>query len=795
LEGALNLTPDKRQQYADYMAGLQTQGITEEVPKGEVASVKHFLPHRGIWQKNKLRVVFDGSAGLNATLETGPNLTSAMIKIIVGARVGDRLMIFDIEGAFLAVAVHKDDRNHLAFLWMKPDGNLEARRFNRVPFGTNASPFLLQHALDQLLKDAARDGQEPLAERVRKGLFVDDAALVMTRGEDSEELKENLQAIFAKGGMRLHKFRETGDPGEGKILGVPWKSATDEISLALNVEPAGTKRELLRVFAGIYDPLGLKLPWSLALRLAFRELWVNKIDWDDPLPPDVQEKVDKCLAGAASFAQAAVPRATGNPDCVRVYADASPSAYCAALYVISGGQGTLLAAKARVAPLHPQLTLPRLELMGALLAARLYDSIKDRIGDCPARFYTDSAITLAWIQRGPASYRTFVRNRVTSILQFTDAKDWRKVASAENPADLATRGIPATELRDNTLWWQGPVLPPEEREHEDQDAAPDAVEEAAREERAVPKTRASMTGVRETDTRDEADEFEMFIAAYGTLSALLTRCTWAKRWRRPRAERPSGRITEAEKVAALEGLLKRSQELHADPPQDAKQGSGKWSATRRHSHRGGVADSETRRPGEPHRDGYAPPAFPPGHRSHPGGDPRQLLRHRARVRKEDRHSMRSVSPREGRALRKHGSGTAPGPRSPDEALCNGWRRLLGADRVRWRKGLGLDPLMRGHEGHPPRAGASANSGGDCHGTATGSRSAGATARAVLRQRAHVQETGHARVTPIPLHPGAKPELGSVLREARWGSQAGIQDHAEERRAQLRRSHHDSGGAQ
>ena len=35
-------------------------------------------------------------------------------------------------------------------------------------------------------------------------------------------------------------------------------------------------------------------------------------------------------------------------------------------------------------------------------------------------------------------------------------EDWGHVAGAENPADLGSRGVSATQLRESVLWWEGP---------------------------------------------------------------------------------------------------------------------------------------------------------------------------------------------------------------------------------------------------------------------------------------------------------------------------------------------------
>ena len=48
-------------------------------------------------------------------------------------------------------------------------------------------------------------------------------------------------------------------------------------------------------------------------------------------------------------------------------------------------------------------------------------------------------------------------NRISAIIQIIDSDRWFHVASEDNPADLASRGVYPQELVDNSLWWHGPT--------------------------------------------------------------------------------------------------------------------------------------------------------------------------------------------------------------------------------------------------------------------------------------------------------------------------------------------------
>ncbi|EFN63050.1 hypothetical protein EAG_00014, partial [Camponotus floridanus] len=52
----------------------------------------------------------------------------------------------------------------------------------------------------------------------------------------------------------------------------------------------------------------------------------------------------------------------------------------------------------------------------------------------------------------------FVANRVGEIQRLTNLNSWRHVSSADNPADILSRGLHPRELEDSAMWWNGPAF-------------------------------------------------------------------------------------------------------------------------------------------------------------------------------------------------------------------------------------------------------------------------------------------------------------------------------------------------
>lgn len=226
-----------------------------------------------------------------------------------------------------------------------------------------------------------------------------------------------------------------------------------------------TKRSVLSTIAQIYDPLGLLTPYIIIAKIILQRLWLAKIGWDDPIPKILKVTWENFISKLKYLQDLRIPRyVIGNNTLItelHIFSDASQDAYGACAYIRTYSDTSitvnLLCAKSKVAPVKP-VSIPRLELCGAVLGARLYVKlIKSlRLSFDNVYFWSDSTIVLGWLKTSPNMLKTFVQNRVVEVNELTGDRQWLHVAGKQNPADLLSRGVHLDVLISSDVWWQGP---------------------------------------------------------------------------------------------------------------------------------------------------------------------------------------------------------------------------------------------------------------------------------------------------------------------------------------------------
>ena len=142
------------------------------------------------------------------------------------------------------------------------------------------------------------------------------------------------------------------------------------------------------------------------------------------------------------------------------FSDASERAYAAVAYLRTVYENgyidvKLIASKAKVAPTKTQ-TIPRLELLGATILARMMNKLSASLSLKATLFYlVDSTAVLCWI-RNERLWRQYIQNRVNEIRSLSSPDMWHFCPGSLNPADLPSRGMADKVCDPESVWYNGP---------------------------------------------------------------------------------------------------------------------------------------------------------------------------------------------------------------------------------------------------------------------------------------------------------------------------------------------------
>nr|XP_040241612.2 uncharacterized protein LOC120961699 isoform X1 [Anopheles coluzzii]XP_049461104.1 uncharacterized protein LOC125906417 isoform X1 [Anopheles coluzzii]XP_049463243.1 uncharacterized protein LOC120950902 isoform X1 [Anopheles coluzzii]XP_049464286.1 uncharacterized protein LOC125907234 isoform X1 [Anopheles coluzzii] len=500
LEKRLSRNSQLKKEYHAFMQEYIDLGHMQPVNENASSPTKTFyLPHHPVIKESssttKVRVVFDGSAktstgySLNEALCVGPIVQDELLDIILRFRTYFVALVGDIEKMYRQILLHEDDRALVRILFrFSSTSPVKEYELNTVTYGLAPSSFLATRTLLQLVQDEGSN--YPLASRAIRNFYVDDFIGGASSVEEAIQLRSELTGMMLKGGFPLRKWTSNRlevlqeldasqigtksslqfDTDETiKALGVCWEPERDNLCFASSIKPLqlpSTKRSICSEIARLFDPLGLIAPVVVRAKIMMQQLWALSIGWDETVPESFGLKWKDFYEKLEILTCYRIERycfALRSNVQLHIFTDASESAYGSCVYArCEDAEGnikiSLLASKSRVAPLK-RISLPRLELCGAVLGAHLYEHIAKAI-QLPVQsvhFWSDSSITLHWIKAAPNTWKTYVANRVADIQQCTKGHTWRHVPGQQNPADLVSRGMTAPDFIKSSIWISGPA--------------------------------------------------------------------------------------------------------------------------------------------------------------------------------------------------------------------------------------------------------------------------------------------------------------------------------------------------
>ncbi|KAK3545764.1 hypothetical protein QTP70_011831, partial [Hemibagrus guttatus] len=490
--------------YVSFMDGTISRGDAEKVPEEESDnSPVWYIPHHGVYhpqKPGKIRVVFDCSAkfqdtSLNDHLLTGPDLTNTLVGVLCRFRKGSIAVMCDIERMFHQFHVKREDQDYLRFLWWE-NGNLETTpsiyRMRVHLFGAASSPGCSNFGLKHLASQGHGQFSEDTIRFIQRNFYVDDGLISVQTETEAIKLIEESRKLCFTGRLRLHKFVSNSErvmstipkeeratvkdrdmalslPQMERALGVEWCITSDSFKFRVQVKPNPlTRRGMLSTVASVYDPLGFMAPFVLLGKQILQQMCREKVGWDEEVPENLRPQWESWIRDLPNLAEIEIKRGflPLNFGKVKMYelhhfADASVSGYgeCTYLRAINKSNKVhccLVMGKSRVSPTKVT-TIPRLELSAAVVAVQISNIFRNvlEIQDLKEFFWTDSTVVLGYINNDARRFHVFIANRIQRIRSSTKPEQWAYVASEDNPADHASRGLSAQQLKTSN-WFTGP---------------------------------------------------------------------------------------------------------------------------------------------------------------------------------------------------------------------------------------------------------------------------------------------------------------------------------------------------
>ncbi|XP_068691511.1 uncharacterized protein [Montipora foliosa] len=406
-----------------------------------------------------MRVVFDCAArfretSLNDQSLQGPDLTSNLTGVLLGFQQGPVALVADVEQMFYQVRVKPEDCDALRFLWWEDSDFTKGVVDHQIFHGPRSSQTRF------LAVEASRLGVFHLTKWI-------------------SNCREVLKSIPAHERAPSISDLDLEDLPLGRALGTQWDVERDTLSFKVaKRDVPNTRRGMLSLISGLYDPLGFAAPFILPAKTLMQELSRQDLKRNEKIPDEKVLRWRNWVGNLSNLEQITWPRcskAKGFGDLTDIqlhhFSDASEVGYGAASYLrLKDNAGrihcSLVFAKSRVAPLKT-ITIPRMEVTAAYVSAKLHKFLEEQL-DLPIHrsiFWTDSTIVLQYLKNEAKRFQIFVANRLAIIHDVSSSGQWHHVDSQLNPADLASRGFLSIDSEKLRFWLEGPDFLKEEDRH------------------------------------------------------------------------------------------------------------------------------------------------------------------------------------------------------------------------------------------------------------------------------------------------------------------------------------------
>ena len=470
----------------------------------------------------KARLVYDASCSykgesLNQNLLKGPDLLVNILQPLIKMRMNEIAFTADVKSMFNMVKICKRDQQAQRVLYRESaDKPMKTYISNVMLFGPTSSPFTSQYVKNKTAEKFMHKYPEA-AETLIKFTYMDDVLTSEPNVAKAKQIAINCIEICKSINWQLVSFQSNSTellkslPPDAvkknaipfpesdtesyvtKVLGCFWNTVDDcfefklqqnlFIKLVKDFDQMPTKRDQASTLARIYDVLGLISHFTIIGKILLQRSWSNKTGWDEKIEEKLARDWKKWLDQLNYVETLKFPRRFTRIDCLinaeeiqlHIFSDAGAEAFGAVAYLVvkssRGIDSTLVMAKAKVTPLRLKTEtqikeMPRLELMAALLAARLCRTISNVIHGIKfeRHFWCDSEVALRWIKNPNQKLLKYAIGPVEEILEVSERDEWKFVPTDLNVADLCTKMKKFDFSSSETVWMYGPSFIKEGKE-------------------------------------------------------------------------------------------------------------------------------------------------------------------------------------------------------------------------------------------------------------------------------------------------------------------------------------------
>ncbi|XP_038071931.1 uncharacterized protein LOC119740639 [Patiria miniata] len=404
----------------------------------------------------------------------------------------------DIQQMFHSFLFKEEHRDYLRFLWFKDhdlNGEVLDFRMRVHVFGNCPSPAVAIYGLKRTATEGEKEFGDDARCFVERHFYVDDGLKSFPKVSEAVDVLKRTQDMLSQSNLRLHKIASNNSdvmkafPGEDlakglqtldlgqdpppmqRSLGLQWDLSADTFTFKVTTSSKPfTRRRVLSTINSLFDPLGFAAPVTIQGRFILRELSCDACDWDTPLPEEKYVEWMRWRDSLQDLQELKIPRmyttlplSQAKKREICIFCDASTKAIGAVAYLrVTNAAGQcevgFIHGKAKLAP-KPEPTIPRLELGAAVMAVDIAEVVQDELDMQPdaVTFFTDSKVVLGYIYNETRRFYVYIHNRVQRIKRSTRATQWNYVPTDLNPADHATRALPASVLSSSS-WLSGPAF-------------------------------------------------------------------------------------------------------------------------------------------------------------------------------------------------------------------------------------------------------------------------------------------------------------------------------------------------